>query len=492
MPLNNNQIVHALLRRDLLAFVEKVFHTVSPGDVYLPNWHVAAIAYALENCLNGTTTRLIITQPPRSLKSICTSVALVAWAMGHDPTRRFICVSYSNELSLELARQFRLVVTSDWYRELFPSMRLARDAGTEVVTTRGGSRLATSIGGTLTGRGADFILIDDPLKASEAASEVARKQVKDWYSSTLATRLDDKDRGVIILVMQRLHEEDLAGHLLCSGSWSHLDLPAIALEDSRIPIGTGDDYHRPFGEVLHEERESRTTLDAIKNDLGSLAFSAQYQQRPVPLEGNLVKRKWFRNFTEPPSGPGVRTVQSWDVAGTTGERSDWSVCTTWKVDRKDFYLVHVWRDRVEFPDLKRKVVELHRDFNAHTVLIEEAGLGQSLVQDLRDDSPVGFPRPIGIKPKGDKVTRMEAQSVKIEAGQVLLPHEAPWLDTFLHEVLGFPNARHDDQVDSLSQFLGWKRRNRFDGIALTRPQIIYIEDDHDFWSSDTDFSVTLS
>ncbi len=174
-------------------------------------------------------------------------------------------------------------------------------------------------------------------------------------------------------------------------------------------------------------------------------------------------------------GPGVITAQSWDVAGTTGERSDWSVCTTWKVDRKDFYLVHVWRDRVEFPRLKRKVVELHRDFNAHTVLIEEADLGRGLLQQLRESAPVDFPYPIGIKPEGDKATRMEAQSAKIEAGQVLLPHDAPWLDTFLHEVLGFPNTRHDDQVDSLSQFLGWKRRNRFDGIALTRPEIIYFK-----------------
>ena len=161
--------------------------------------------------------------------------------------------------------------------------------------------------------------------------------------------------------------------------------------------------------------------------------------------------------------------------------------------KKDFYLVHVWRDRVNFPDLKRKVADLQREFNAGTVLIEEAGLGQSLVQDLRDDSPVGFPRPIGIKPEGDKVTRMEAQSAKIEAGQVLLSHDAPWLDTFLHEVLGFPNTRHDDQVDSLSQFLAWKGRD-VPFIAFTPPEIISGEDDPDVWPmfSEPDFSLILN
>ncbi len=480
MAQNNEQVLHAVLRHDLLAFVEKVFHTVSPGDFYLPNWHIEAIAYALVNCLNGTTTRLIITQPPRSLKSICSSVALVAWAMGHDPTRRFICVSYAQDLALELARQFRLVVTSDWYKELFPSMRLVRDTGTEVVTAQGGSRLATSIGGTLTGRGADFIIIDDPLKASEAASEVSRKQVHDWYSSTLATRLDDKDKGVIVVVMQRLHEEDLAGHLLSSGNWSHLDLPAVAIEDARIPVGEGEYYYRREGEVLHAEREPRAILDAIKSELGSLAFSAQYQQRPVPLEGNLIKRKWLKNYTELPSGPGVQTVQSWDVAGTLGERSAWSVCTTWKVYNNEFYLIHVWRGRAEYPNLRRKVLELQKKFDADVVLIEEAGLGQSLVQDLRNDSPSSFPRPTGIKPKGDKVTRMEAQSAKIEAGQVLLPNDAPWLDIFLAEVLGFPNTRHDDQVDSLSQFLSWKSKRRR-RIAVTAPIIIYGEEDPEIW-----------
>ena len=283
-------------------------------------------------------------------------------------------------------------------------MRLARDTGTEVVTTRGGSRLSTSIGGTLTGSGADVILIDDPLKASEATSETARKYVKDWYSSTLATRLDDKDRGVIILVMQRLHEEDLAGYLLDAGTWSHLDLPAIALEDARISIAEGEFYDRPAGELLHEERESWATLAAIKSDLGSLAFSAQYQQRPVPLEGNLIKRKWFRKYTELANGPGVRTVQSWDVAGTLGERSDWSVCTTWKIDKKDYYLVHVWRDRVTV--LPREV-EITISRSAVTEILEKRPWDSEGDVHIRsdkagDDDPIMLTVPAVVKRNGSE------------------------------------------------------------------------------------------
>lgn len=189
-------------------------------------------------------------------------------------------------------------------------------------------------------------------------------------------------------------------------------------------------------------------------------FSAQYQQRPIPFEGNLVKREWFRTYQDlPEPGVGKRFVQSWDVAFTATDQSDWSVCTTWFCDRKDFYLVSVDRMRLEFPDLKRRVIELQRLYDARVVLIEKTGLGLGLVQDLLKDAPPKFPRPIGITPRGEKLARLEAQSARIEAGHVLLPTEAPWLGEFLAEVLAFPNGRHDDQVDSLSQFLEWVWRD---------------------------------
>src|SRR5438093_5638103 len=182
--MNDQAVLVAVLRSDLRYFVWKVFQTILPGTPYLPNWHVDAIVYQLLRVQAGDISRLLINQPPRSLKSICASVAYVAWFLGHDPTRRVIVVSYSNDFAAELHRQFRMVIDAPWYRALFPAMRPARDTGTEFVTTAGGSRYATSVGGTLTGRGADLIIVDDPLKAEEAMSEPARRRAVDWYGGT--------------------------------------------------------------------------------------------------------------------------------------------------------------------------------------------------------------------------------------------------------------------------------------------------------------------
>ena len=458
--MSDHRLFQAVLRTDFNAFVEMAARTINSGAPYLPNWHIEAITYQLLRCRDGEVSRLLITQPPRSLKSICTSVAYVAWMLGHDPTLRFICVSYSNELAAELARQFRLVIDSNWYRELFPGMRPAKDTGLELVTTRGGGRLGTSIGGTLTGRGADVIVIDDPLKAEDAQSKVARDRVNSWFAETLLSRLNDKSQGVIVAVMQRLHEEDLAGHLLEQGGWQHLDLLAIAIDDEEIALSADEVHCRKTGEALHPERESLDTLAGIKATIGSLTFSAQYQQRPVPLEGNLIKRPWFRTYDLLPLvGPGIQVIQSWDPATTVNKHSDYSSCTTWLNVKQDYYLKHVLRERLEYPDLKRRIISMARQHGAQVLLIEDAGAGKHLIQDLRDESNPGVPRPIGPKPEVDKVTRMAAQAAKIEAGQVYLPKEAPWLDIFLSELLGFPNTKHDDQVDSVSQFLTWASRS---------------------------------
>ena len=307
----------ATLRSDLSLFVRKVFATVSPNDAFKPNWHIEAIAHELTRCHAGENRRLLITQPPRSLKSICASVAFPAWALGHDPTQRFLCVSYSEGLANEFTRQFRMVTESEWYRRVFPGMRLKTETRTEAITTRGGGRVALSVGGSITGRGADFIIIDDPLKAEDGASETARKRVIDWYHGTLSTRLNDKERGVIILVMQRLHQEDLAGFVIERGGWHELSLPAIATDDQAVPVGPHEMYHRKAGSILHPERESRETLERIKAEIGSLQFSAQYQQSPVPPEGNLVRREWFRTYdTAPSRGPGSRSCR----AGTSRRR----------------------------------------------------------------------------------------------------------------------------------------------------------------------------
>jgi hypothetical protein len=232
----------AVLRRDLVAFVRKAFGTVSPGVPFLPNWHIEAICHELAKVVSGETNRLIITMPPRHLKSICASVALPAWVLGHDPTRRLISVTYAQDLAAKHGNDCRAVMSSDWYRRVFPGTEIdaAKNTETEVMTTKRCSRVATSVGGILTGRGGNMIIIDDPLKPADAMSDAARERHIEWYSTTLISRLDDKERDAIIVVMQRLHEGDLVGHLLQQQGWKHLSLPAIAETERRIEMVPGD------------------------------------------------------------------------------------------------------------------------------------------------------------------------------------------------------------------------------------------------------------
>lgn len=472
MPCDRD-VLDAALRQDFGTFVVKVFHTVSPDRTYLHNWHIDAVVHRLMLVYAGENRRLIITQPPRSLKSICTSVAFVAWSLGHDPSKRFACVSHSQELASTFARQFRIVVNSDWYRRVFPNVRWYKDTDTECVTTKGGGRFAVSTGGSFTGRGADIIIIDDPLKAEDGDSEVARRAVNDWYGTTLLSRLDDKQRGSIILVVQRLHEDDLAGKLLRDGGWFNLNLPAIAEQDEKIATGPRTFHIRKMGDVLHPAHESLSELKNTERGMGSLKFSAQYQQQPVPNEGNLIKRAWIKTYDSAPSRePGTQIVQSWDIASTTADTGDWSVCTTWLMKNRTYFLLDVWRGRLEFPELRRKLIALAREHVPNWRLIEKAGPGLHLVQEFRAHPVSGVPMPIGIKPEGDKRVRMEVHAARFAAGQVYFPSNALWLSPLYHELLAFPYSRYDDQIDSISQFLTWAEGNYRPPDMICPPIII--------------------
>jgi predicted phage terminase large subunit-like protein len=235
---------------------------------------------------------------------------------------------------------------------------------------------------------------------------------------------------------------------------------------------------------LHPERESKAALDRIKAEIGSLMFSAQYQQRPVPMEGNLIRREWFRFYDELPQAVPGWIAQSWDIALMTGEANDFSVCTTWRMIRGDYYLVDVFRDRLQYPDLRRKIASLAVQHGAQTILIENAGPGITLLQDLRHTPPPCMPHPIGQKPNGSKADRVVAQSAKIEAGHVYLPRNAVWLDGFLLELLAFPHGRHDDQVDSVAQFLTWAALREFSGVhTFAIPTIIKKEPPGSEWEN---------
>lgn len=445
---------NALTRISLALFIRRVFAELNPGEPFLDNWHIDLIAQYLEEARAGTILRLAINIPPRNLKSIIVSVADVAWLLGHDPTTKIICASYNEDLAVRLGRMCLQVMQSEWYRALFPRTRLAseRPSAESFETTMGGSRVATSVGGTLVGLGADYLILDDPTKPEEAASDVRRQVANDWFSQSAVTRLNDKRRGRIILIMQRLHEDDMTGYVVAQGSWTHLSLPAIAQQDEGYAIATpfGLIHHRRReGDALHPDREPLTELGKLKASMGSAFFSAQYLQVPTPPGGGIVKIDWFRQFDleHPPTFD--RIEQSWDTAISSKELSSYSVCTTWGIMGKKAFLIHVYRKRLEYPDLRRAVVSQAKSFGASVVLIEDAASGASLLQDLRTE--LSCVR--GCKPTGDKVMRMNAETAHVENGFVYLPIDAPWLEELVHELTMFPKGRYADQVDSISQAL---------------------------------------
>jgi predicted phage terminase large subunit-like protein len=433
--------------------VRKVFATLESGQTYVPNWHLEAIAYQLERVRRGEIRRLIINMPPRSLKSVTASVAFPAFVLGHNPARRIICVSYSGDLAKKHANDFRAVLEAPWYQALFARTRIGqKDSEAEIELTARGFRLATSVGGTLTGRGGDLIIIDDPLKPDDAYSEAKRNGANEWFKNTLLSRLDDKRTGAIIIVMQRVHMDDLTGFVTSeSDEWEILNLPAIAEGDEVIPISGTEVYRRRSGEALSPVREPLSILQSMKVQLGSDAFSAQYQQAPVPPGGAMIKRHWIKRYVDLPTRHELSLVlQSWDTANKGGPENDFSVCTTWFITRdRRWHLVDVWRNRVDYPALKAAVRTLAARHGARRVLVEDAGAGTSLVQELLGEVN-GI---LAVKPDRDKISRMAVVSAKFESGLIFLPDRAPWLADFEAELFAFPGSRHNDQCDSVSQAL---------------------------------------
>jgi predicted phage terminase large subunit-like protein len=450
----------AILRSDLGYFAQRCFCELNPQTPFAMNWHIEVIAAKLAAVREGKIRRLIINLPPRHLKSLMASIALPAWCLGHDPSAQILCVSYAQDLADKLGRDCRSIMMSGWYRRIF-STRLAphRQAVQEFITTRQGYRLATSTGGVLTGRGADIILIDDPLKPEEALSDAQRKAANEWFSHTLYSRLNDKRCGAIVIIMQRLHEDDLVGHVFAQEPWEVLSFPAITEADEVHEIETilgSRRFRRRQGEALHPDREPLETLDRIRRTIGEYNFAGQYQQSPAPAGGGLVKAEWFKRYRESDRPERFdRIVQSWDTANKATELSDFSVCTTWGVRGKDLFLLAVLRRRLEYPALKRAVHEQHSLFDANVVLIEDKASGTQLIQELIADGCHAVTR---YQPITDKIMRMNAQTGAIEGGFVHIPETAPWLAEYLHEMIVFPKGKHDDQVDSTAQFLDWFKR----------------------------------
>jgi predicted phage terminase large subunit-like protein len=423
---------------------------LEPNNIFEPNWHHEDIAQALVDS-TGKKTRKYINAPPRSLKSFLVSIAWVAFKLGHEPTHKFICASYSRDLASHLAAQCRKLMQSDFYCRLFAT-RLAKITDDELVTTEGGFRIATSVGATLTGLGCDTLIVDDPLSADDAYFETARKNANRWFFGTAMSRLNDKRAGAIFVVTHRLHQEDLTAVLIEKG-WDGLVFPAIAPRDMVIQIGNRRHVWKE-GEPL-QAREPVEVIEEQKRQLPAAVFAAQYMQDPIPEAGNMLKRDWLKWYElSPVRQPGDQIVQSWDTAVKVTATSDYSVCLTFLVrNNNEYYLIDVWRMKVDFPDLCKAVSSQISKTKPNAILIEEQANGSPLIDQCKRNGVTGM---IGRRSTADKKTRMYGETAKLQAGSLVLPKSAPWLDDFLQEYVAFPGGKHDDQMDALSQFLNWR------------------------------------
>lgn len=453
--LNDQNFLNAALRSDFPTFLHRCFLTLNPGTKFLSNWHLEAIAHVLEKVRAGEVKRLIINAPPRSLKSIMVSAAFPAYLLGHDPQRKIFGISYGADLAEKHANDFYSIVQSRWYRGAFPKMQIVRLADSDVYTSCRGFRKATSVYAAITGLGGDIFIIDDPLKPIDAQSDRLRNGVNNWFWSTLFSRLDDKATGVIVIVMQRVHQNDLTGYLLeNSAGWTVLSLPAIAEHDEEVAVADGLFHRRRAGEALHPEREPVTVLENLRDELGSAVFSAQYQQNPVPSGGAMIRRAWLRYYDRMPALPHyTRTIESWDTAVKDGAQNDWSVCTTWKIIDDCYYLIDLARGRYEYPALKATALELAKKYRPEWVLIEDASTGTALAQELKH---ICSARVKLVPIERDKKGRVYVNQAKFEAGKVIFPRGAPFLPELEAELLAFPQGKHDDMVDSITQALSFK------------------------------------
>lgn len=470
-----------LLRSSFHFFTVYAFGLLYKGDKLIHYPHLDALFYELENVMRGRTRRLILTMPPRSLKSTLVSVIFVAWWLLHKPHGRIICVSYSEILAKSFARDCRRLLEDPTIREAFPAFAIdpRKNTETEIVTTANGCRFTTSVGGTTTGKGADLIVVDDPMSATDVFSETVRQRVGDWFDGTLVSRLNNQRTGRTVIVGQRLHADDLIGRLLARKGWHHVSFPIRNVGGPRQVItGPHTSYLWAEDQDLIPDFVDRVEQDRLERDMGSQNFSAQYLQDPLPPGGNIIKLEWLKAYDAPlvPSAYS-RTIISWDIANKPGPGRDYSVAVVIGVtSRFDYHLLRVYRMQLEYPDLRRQAEMLIGSWKPSHVLIEDAGNGMGLYQELRQTIGVTV---LAIKPQGDKETRAYATTPVFEQGRFLLPEAADWLADYHRELTGFPATAHDDQVDATTQALLWLEEQRRNQPPLVSPFVVLKEGYYD-------------
>jgi predicted phage terminase large subunit-like protein len=426
-----NALELALTRRSLARFAQAIdpSYELSPAHRLMID--------RLEDLLAGRIKKLAIVAPPRHGKTLLSNVLLPTFALGRDPTERIISVSYGAELSETWGRRARNILNDPDFQKIFPSCRLSPDSAAvyRFETTKNGEYSAVGRGGSVTGKGASLLILDDLLKdQTEASSEAICRSTIEWVRSVALTRLSPEGR--VLAVGTRWSEKDALGWLLSQPGWTVLHLPAFAQKDD--PLG------REVGEALWPSRFPVEALQAIRNDISSRVFSILYQGNPSEALGNVFQRDWFRRFQDPP-GNIRRIVQAWDCAVKVHERADYSVGLTVAETEIGYFVLGLVRGRWEFGELKRKVIEQAENWRASEVYIEDSSAGASLIQELKETAVPVIP----VKADRDKQVRALRVVGLFESNKVYFPDGASWTIGLEDELAGFPDVVHDDQTDAL-------------------------------------------
>lgn len=451
--MNSDDLIQ-LARADFWVFVELAFPVLHPGRnlVFAP--YLELMAILLTSCAERRRRRVIFNLPPRHMKSMMTSILYPAWRLGVDPTTKFICISYGDDLAHTLSALTRKLMLSPLYRIIFPGTILEKKATDHIVTTQGGRRYATAVGSDITGFGADEIVIDDPMQPDDAASELTKQKVREWIQSSVLTRFDDSAAGVLILVMHRLAPDDLSSTLAASNEYFVLKLPLVAEGREKFVQGSRVIMAREPGELLNPERMSADELEALKAEIAPHVFAGQYQQRPVAGGSGMCSIERLRRYDELPQLELL--IHSWDIGATLNGNP--TVCTKWGLHREKelgdvLYLLDVIRLKAELPDVRAAIKAQDRLDKPALIIVDGVGVGLGIVQDLRQDSYAHvYPYSMTTnQPQASKIERFGRSLLHIYDHRVAFPTKAPYLDGVLYELAVFPNGAEDDQVDSMSQ-----------------------------------------
>jgi len=469
-PVDSKVLEIELARRRLRHFISYTY------PAYLSNWYTDYICDEIDNFLDEVrakqSPRLMLFAPPRHGKSEIVSRRFPAYALGRYPDMSFIATSYASDLSNRNNRDVQRIIDEDTYRDIFPNTNLnGKNVRTvsqstflrnsdifEIVDHKGVYRSA-GVGGGITGMGGDVLIVDDPIKDFEQAeSQVYRDKVFDWFKSTLYTRASSG--GGILIILTRWHHDDLAGRLIENAKeiegekWKIVSLPAIA--ETQEPF-------RKEGEALHPERFSTEGLHRIKQAVGSRVWTSLYQQRPSLVEGTLFKRdnwNYFMPITNEPEAIkqqlGIkRIIQAWDTAFKKTDSADFSAGITLGVTDNRYYVLDLYKEKVEYPELKRSVQQYFDKWKPQVILIEDKASGQSLLQELKRQTRLPL---LPYKVDRDKVARANSITPIHEAQLVYLPEKTAWVNDFIDSLSSFPNGVHDDDVDSFTMVLDYASR----------------------------------